>query len=198
MYITIRVTKAPPHSAPWWWYFPRGGFPCRSSLEESLVSGARGARPSGPALLDFLILNNRICLFWESDFLCQKLLFRIYDNWNSLKQDKHLEKETAESENETLICQSWELAFPPQWQEDFGVQAAEETGCQVKRDDNSEERMDAEFLKPLINVAAFWSGMEERKKQSSTVIFWVHNHWSKCGRKTVMDRDTAGAQLGNT
>ena len=50
------------------------------------------------------------------------------------------------------------------------MQAAEEAGRRVKRDDNSEERMEAEFLKPLINVGAFWSRMEERKKESSTVI----------------------------
>ena len=37
----------------------------------------------------------------------------------------------------------------------FWVQAAEEAGRQVKRDDNSEERMEAEFLKPLINVGPF-------------------------------------------
>ena len=82
-------------------------------------------------------------------------------------------KREAESEKETLICQSCELAFPPSWQEDFWVQAAEEASRQVKRDDNSEERMEAEFLKPLITVGAFWSGMEEQKKESSTVIHWL-------------------------
>ena len=105
------------------------------------------------------------------------------------------------ADSETLICQIWELAFPPQWQEDFWVQAAEEAGRQVKRDDNSEERMEAEFLKPLINVGPFWTGMEERKKELSTVIHWLSplpsiEVWKE--RKTVMDRDTAGGQVGNT